>query len=741
MKKLSALLLIAFLLGNSFVFGRELTNAQLRKCDPVLHLLMTQPKMVHEGNIAGTALKDIHPDKKFSVFIITNGAFSGVRSVGAETQAVIGDVATARITAYMLADLVALEEVNYIEAPRYHRPTLDVASVEVGALNVHTNNNIKGKGVIIGLIDTGIDWQHPDFRNPDGTTRIKYLLDFSDPGIDPYNSTLYTEAEINAALFSGGTCDEQDVYGHGTHIAGCAVGSGRATGEGQPAGQYVGVAPEANLVVVKATRNDSHQFVTTDELNALNFIDQKATELGMPYVVNMSFGGHFGAHDGTSSLEKAIDQLTGPGKPGKAVVVSAGNDRDDAKHVSGTFGTGATLAEIELEVDEYTPNEGNDNDIIYTEFWCDASYDYWVRVITPSGGTSAQVNPNDGDDFNHNDGWVYISNGQVINEKNAKQIYVYVRDLTESKPPASGTWTIKLYGTKGRFDGWIGSMSMTGGFTNYVDSTSTVAIPGTGVNAITVGAYLSKKVWTDFDGNNLHFTSYAKYRLGALAPFSSIGPTRDGRLKPDITAPGSVLEAAKSIDADVTSTSSAFYGGTTYPNAFLSQDGVHAIAQGTSVSAPIVTGVVALLFERDPGLDAAEVKQLLFSTGRSDATTGPVPNNNWGYGKIDASVATDVGNIVDHQSPVDFKVFPNYPNPFATQTLFRYELPVTLMKEFVEIKIYDTLGREVRTLHGNSKDAKWDGKGAQGQLLSSGVYYYKIFAGNHTAHGKVLLLR
>ena len=200
-------------------------------------------------------------------------------------------------------------------------------------------SNLTGAGALIGYIDTGVDVFHQDFRTAGGSTRIKYLLDLSDPGdVDgdgdldgagPFGGTLYTEAQINAAL-AGGSIGERDTTGHGTHGLSVAAGDDAT----QP-----GVAPAADLVVVKATRQDGTLgFESADVINALAFVDQKAAELARPYVANLSLGTIAGSHDGRSLEEQAIDALVGPGIAGKVVVVAAGNASDNR----GTPGTGTS---------------------------------------------------------------------------------------------------------------------------------------------------------------------------------------------------------------------------------------------------------------------------------------------------------------------------------------------------------------------------------------------------------------
>jgi hypothetical protein len=196
--------------------------------------------------------------------------------------------------------------------------------------------DVGGANVLIAFVDTGVDVRHQDFRNDDGTTRIKALLDLSYPGdIDgdgdldgpgPYGGTLYTEAQINTAIQGGGSVAQKDTTGHGTHGLSVAAGDDAAT---------PGVAPEADMLVVKATREDGTLgFVSADVVNALAWID--ATAGTQPCVINLSLGTVVGSHDGRSLEEQAIDVLTGPGGPAAPAVIAAGTPRTTAARASAT---------------------------------------------------------------------------------------------------------------------------------------------------------------------------------------------------------------------------------------------------------------------------------------------------------------------------------------------------------------------------------------------------------------------
>lgn len=683
---------------------------------------------------------DLHleaPEPGANVLIHTTDDAKGLEALGI-VQTRVGDVATAYIPFSRLQEVAALPSVVYIEASQILHPYNDVSVPETGAPQLW-DSGVAGSGVIVGVIDSGIDPFHPDFINPDGTTRIKYLLDLSDPG-DPdsdgtlngpvLGGTMYTEAQINAALAnpgwfylssdtprsipdnaasgttsqifvsefanitsvavdvyithgyvgdlrvvltcpsgtttvlhdrSGGSrdniigtfpvaaCNGQnaqgiwslkvsdhatgdtgrlifwnlhlnrpvrmtDLVGHGTHAAGSAAGNGRGTS----GGTFKGMAPGANIIAVRATRDYVGGFGTTDIVNALSFIDQKAQELGLPYVINLSLGGHVGPHDGTTLEERTIDNLVGSGKPGKAIVVAAGNEGDEAIHTGGTLSQGGNVA---LQVN--VPSGGG---VFIADIWYKGSDTFGVGFIAPTGASlnPAPVPPGSNKCYQLGNPAVAIvcithANNNTYNGD--KEIVFQVISLL------SGTWQLILRGDSvinGRYDGWILGCC---GWMNP-DNQMRVGMPGTARNAITVGAYTTKNQWTDVDGNPRSRSA----TVGDIAAFSSDGPTRDGRLKPEIAAPGQM------ICSTLSGQSLAGSIGSMYPDrSYICQGGRHGISMGTSFAAPHVTGAVALLLSTNRNLDATQLRDMLTSAARRDSFTGATPNNRWGYGKLNVA--------------------------------------------------------------------------------------------------------
>ncbi|UCE08300.1 MAG: S8 family serine peptidase, partial [bacterium] len=571
-------------------------------------------------------------------------------------------------------------DIIYIAGPRVVSIHNDVSVPEIRATQARQQYNLTGKGVIIGIIDTGIDWRHPDFRNSDGTTRIKALLDFSDPGdidedgdldgSDQFGGTLYTEQEINNALNGIGTVNEKDIVGHGTHVAGSAAGNGRATGNGIPAGTYVGVAPQADLIIVKATRESgSINFEPTDYVNAIAFVDSIAKALNQPYVINLSLGGSLGPHDGKDLSEQAIDNfLSDPDSEGKAIIVSAGNDGDKNIHASGTFGNGVTDIETKFSIPSYTPEPEHISDYILFEGWYKGIFNYSVKLVTPSGANYGPVSSGREGAFQTDDGAIYISNakGGLSNLNGDKQILIQIYDLDEAKPPTKGEWKIIIIGSAGRFDLWLSGSSMDATISSNIDRSMIAGTPGTAFNAITVGAYVTKKRWTDLDGNHLQKPNLI---INSASSFSSPGPTRDGRIKPEITAPGEMIAASYSADAPPGGAHSIFKSSDSrWPNAFIARDGKHGLSQGTSFAAPHVAGTIALMVQQHPNKTPGEIRQSIILTARTDSYTSSVPNDKWGYGKLDALAALQLLSVEKPVSesmvPISMELHQNFPNPF-----------------------------------------------------------------------------
>ena len=620
---LGGLLACAFLSHPTSSFGQPPD-----KLDPILKRLSVSSSLPYSS--VNNLAKPAGNDHTIDVFVMTTGDFTSFATDGVVVKTAGSSVVIASVPLSRLAELASEQQVQSLHAAKIWKPLLDSSVAETGAEIVRSHYEATGKGVIIGVIDTGIDWDHPAFRDPNDTTktRIKYLWDMSDATGPPPSGefassggTEYTEADLNGGLAGSVSVRATDTIGHGTHVAGIAAGSGGG-------GRYVGVAPEADLIIVKASRSGD-SFESTDVVTALAYIDSRAASLHKPYVANLSLGGQQGPHDGGSPEASAIDEIVGPGIDGKVVVTAAGNEGNDGIHTTGTLNNLSVLDEER----SFSANAGTAVGIdIWTEVNPANQNSVFITVVGPDTLFGPVSGFPLGGSANHSDGNITIFSSPFPPSAANTGINTDVSITTKK----AGEWKIRIRGAKGsgsgRFDMWIytGNADFV---TADADTVVHVGTPGAAKNAITVGAYVSKATWTD--DNSVPHTAAANglaVVLGDEALFSSPGPTRDGRQKPEIAAPGQIIASARSADA--------VSGASIFQSSSILEGGSYAMSQGTSMATPHVSGVVALLFQesvkRGMAFDGIEVREALQNSARTDVFTGAVPNNRWGYGKMDA---------------------------------------------------------------------------------------------------------
>jgi len=755
-KSTAAFLVFILFFGESLLLAGEISDSEANKLDP--HLLFLLKLSESNGQFLKTAGSTmlLPGTNNVCVLIKTSLTKAELKQEGINVQSQFGDIFTAIVPLSQIKNIIAQPAIIYIQQSKVVTLKNDYSVPEIRGPQARQQYNVSGKGVIIGIVDTGIDWRHEDFRLPNGRTRIKALLDFSDPGDvngdeildgpDQYGGTLYTEEEINNALNGLGSVAQTDLVGHGTHAAGSAAGSGRATSNGVPANTFVGVAPEADLVMVKGTRQPgSQQLQDVDYLNGIDYINSIASALGKPCVINLSLGNSSGPHDGKDLSEQAIDNLLSTSTSVKAVVVSAGNDGDKPIHASGVFGAGITTIETKIKLESFTPIANNLNDYVQFDAWFKANFNFSVKIITPSGNNCGPVHNGQENGFDTPDGAVYVANakGGASQLNGDKQILIQFYDYFATKPPKAGEWKIIITGAAGRFDLWLSGASTKAQLVSNVDYTMLVGTPGTAFNAITVGSYITKKQWGDIDGNSLTINSLT---VGDISDFSSPGPSRDGRVKPEILAPGEMIAASFSSMASLSNEYSMFKSTSSqFPNAFICPDNKHALSHGTSFAAPHVTGAIALLLELDGNKTAQQIRQAIISSARSDNFT--LDQNKCGYGKVDALGAFLNVSVPDHllerQLVQSANLYQNYPNPFNSQTTISFCLKE---KQFAHLCIFNPLGQKIRTLikaHQASGDFRivWDGKNDQGESVPSGIYFCRLASGGFFETKKMVLIQ
>jgi minor extracellular serine protease Vpr len=507
---------------------------------------------------------------------------------------------------------------------------------------------VTGKGVIVALMDRGIDWKNNDFRNSDGTTRIKYIFDLtddtgaSDPG-NPYGlGTIYTESQINAALTGGPTLATRDAVGHGTTTSAIPAGNGRNSA----ALKYRGIATDATIVSVKITSDgapahdgqpaEAPFYDPTRIPIAIDFIKDKAAALGMPCVMLLNLGSTGGATDGTSTLARKIDSVVGPGVHGLLFVTGPGDDGGTPNHSAATVPAGGAIStQLRKSTDSTQP--------LYFDMWYPGLDQSNVNVNrlnitiqTPSGTFGPYLSPttNDDSDFQQTSDFTYYHQGGNVNFSGAtsgkREVYIIFNG-------GVGTYTVTATAANstsgGHFDATLNPSYIINGpdpsrfLTNMVAGSS-IWDGASAFYNICPGDYVHRTSWTDIDGNSQSFTSQGN--IGEIWQGSAAGPTFDGRLGIDVCAPGDSLFTTYNPES---------YWATFRFN--LIQDGsdLYGRASAVSAAAPIATGILALMLQMDHYLDAPTAKQILQQTARSDSFTGAVPNSTWGYGKIDAYAA------------------------------------------------------------------------------------------------------
>jgi len=716
---------------------------------PRLERLVREPARTRPERLPG-ALRKTAQGWSVDAIITFDGRARDLRRAGARLICVRVDMAVARIPLGRLAEVAEAPGVIYIEGSAVDRAQLDRSVPLVNGLRVRSQLGLTGKGVIVGIIDSGLDLRHSDFRKADGSTRVLALLDLSRNG-PVYGGTLYTGEQIDRALAGSTGLEQNDYSGHGTHVTGIAAGDGS---ESAGYGSYAGMAPEADLVIVKATRDEEgSKFQTSDQILALAFIDSLAGVLDRPYVANLSFGGHLGGHDGSSAAERFIDRLTGRGIPGKAVVTVAGNSRREPIHAS-TELDGAGPAEFAFEIAPYRPGSSGEADRVQLDGWYDGGAGIKVTLISPAGTSHGPVVTGSVYEEQTAEGTIYIWNGFYdagssykpgVNPFNGdREFYIEISGDEPDSPPASGEWRVRFTGNRATIDAWLVSSALEASFTSSLSESGLISIPGTAKNAITVGAFISKKTWEYFGGGDqlLTFDPEGQYEIGDLSDFSSPGPARDGRVKPEINAPGQIIASSYSDQAPADNPISIFYN-TTIPNAFVLPDDRYALSTGTSMAAPHVVGVIALILQQYPEASATQIREMLIQSAQADGAVGPVPNDDWGWGKLDAYRALQLSPGVE--PPAQYRLLQPYPNPFTSVTAIEFELPVTSSVPATRIQIYNILGQRVRTLLNQAKSPSrhrvfWDGRDDLGYPLASGIYFIQLQSGSYRARSKVLHL-
>lgn len=547
-----------------------------------------------------------------------------VAALGGWAGRAVGDIVPVRLPLERLGELAALPGVVRIEGRPPRRLLLDISRAEVRADLVEQGTEplppLDGRGVLVALVDTGVDYDHPDLSAE--SSRVLRIWDqFVASGQPPPGQSQGALCDRRSILRK--SCDSIDIVGHGTHVTATMASSG--TG-------YRGMAPGADIVAVA-----SIDFTLL--VDSVAWLFDQADELGRPMVVNLSLGGHYGPHDGSSLESQALAQLGGPGH---IIVAAAGNEGSDFIHLGydPDGGEGRTRFEV---------FSGFDVSAALLDIWHDSAADLEFAVLVRRGdtvvagsdflsarGQSAAFEFSDGATVL---GTVSFEPAGALDPGNGKyqlDIVVEPGEAAFAGNPAGYQWLLAVRGS-GYFDAWSAASGFLTPPARFSDSSEgglipgdnrrSVGMPAVAPGIVAVASYATRSSWTDADGQQV---THVETSPGQISFFSSRGPSADESStgpKPLLAAPGEYIVAARSHNAGQLEAGTGI-------------DDEHLAMRGTSMACPHVAGVVALMLQADPQLDPGAVERILRLTARRDEYTGSGDwDERFGYGKLDAREA------------------------------------------------------------------------------------------------------
>ena len=531
----------------------------------------------------------------WDVIILYSGTLERVSETAESVTPLLKNFAIVRIREENIEKLASLEEVIYIEKPK--RLFFEVADGRrVSCIDaVQTPRfRLTGKGVLIGVIDSGIEYANADFRQEDGATRIRFLWDQTVEGTPPEVYRIGSEfsaEQINEALQQPNRTmrlqkvPSVDSSGHGTAVAGVAAGNGRNSG-----GRYRGTAPDAELIIVKLGNPGGVGFPRTAELmQAVDYIVQKAEMLQMPVSVNISFGNTYGAHNGTSLPERFLDAAAQIGRT--LISVGTGNEGAEAGHTSGFVREGEETS-VPLGVQE---RQG----AFSLQIWTDYTDVIGVTIKTPSGERVGPIREVMGTQrFLTGKTEILLYYGEPSPYSGLNEIFLEFLPVDDYVN--SGEWNIILVPEQivtGRFEMWLpASYTLNEGTAFFYPTEElTLTIPSTASRVLTVAAY---------DADTMSY-----------ADFSGRGRKNQNNQKPDLAAPGVNVVSVQGEEG-------------------------YASFTGTSFAAPFASGGAALLMEwgitekNDLFLYGEKAKAFLRRGARELPGYDSWPNNQLGYGAL-----------------------------------------------------------------------------------------------------------
>lgn len=576
-----------------------------QKLENILNLALETPEeereQTKELNVGYSA-----ETRSWGLIVKYHGSLDRLREQNIVVEELIAGYAILTVPEALVDRVSDTPEIEYVEKPkRFYYGQTDPAGTSCFPPVTMRTPFLNGRGVLLAVLDSGITWDLEVFRKADGTTRIRYLWDQTVVGKPPEGfsqGTEYTAEEINAALQMSALdryrlLPSRDLSGHGTAVAGIAAGKSAG-------GLYTGAAPEAELIVVKlgmpenSGRAEEGFPRTTEILRGVTYALRKAQQLNMPLVINLSFGNSYGSHDGSSLLERFLDNASEIGKT--VICVGSGNEGAARGHFAGNI---TRDSRVELAVGNYEKS-------LNIQLWKNYSDVFRIRLQSP-GGEEAELATNiQGGKYTLRleQTRILVYLGEPLPYAVAQEIYLEMIPVTGGYIDA-GIWTIRLepvMTVTGQYYLYLPAGNGRGDSTGFYRSTPqmTLTVPSTAAKVITVGAYDPVyDTYADFSGR------------GYADSTRTIGVAAAGLTKPDLVAPGVNILAP-----DV-------YG------SFLP-------VTGTSFATPIVSGAAALLMEwgivrgNDPFLYGEKVKAYLRKGARPLRGEREYPNDRVGYGRL-----------------------------------------------------------------------------------------------------------
>jgi subtilisin family serine protease len=624
--------------------GLVLPAFSQQKVDPLLGLFPAS--VVTTGPLKAMAVSQ----RVYDVFVKTNDVAltkEAIEDLGGKVKIAVGDLLTALIPESALETIADRDEVVFIESAKPISIHNDLALKEINADQVHQGLDLPlpltGANTIIGIVDTGIDYNHPDFQDASGSSRILYVWDqTSSGGAGPNEIDGSYGVECDKSMLESGKCPVRDESGHGTHITGTAAGRNET---------YGGVAPDASIIAVRykaelgLNGGYADPVFSTTICEGAYYVFKKAEELKLPAVVNLSLGTHIGPHDGTSLFEQCLDALV-EGSSGRAIVAAVGNETSSEDYFTGLHAGYDVSGNYATNFEVRSFSAGR---IFYLDIWgskgSDLSFGLEINRKTRSSTTPLErtdmIDPGSSTSGAFVDGKIsyQINATETRSALNGRPHVGMAIKFSESiDKPDAYSFDLVVSGT-GHFDAWwypdkpatavnFTSVSGTRFERTFVpgDRKMSIAIPSTAKNVIGVAAYSTRNRWDHGTG-----CCQVSYKIGDLLGFSSVGPSADPATtgqKPEIAAPGAMIASARSMTSKV-------------DDLLVMPDGDHVLMAGTSMSAPFVTGTIALLFQANPYFTYEDVEQYITESAYVDDFVGQAPNDKWGFGKLDVLAAVE----------------------------------------------------------------------------------------------------